>query len=350
MSRIVFVVPQLNSLGGVSLHYKGLQRFWTEEVRYCEMKSFQNRGIIHRAWITLCNLLSFLKIIVVWSPTHIVLNTSLKPGFYSQYYHWRIARLFRLKIGLFIHGWDTERENDFLDRVKCQRFLNGVDGIFVLSSEFKKAVEERRISTPIYLVTTKVDNELLKDFVFESKEFLNSRFLFVARLIRQKGIFEALDTFRIIQKHYPNVTFDIVGDGADREDVERYIEERHITNASVRGALSGSRLAEAYSNADYFFLLTFWGEGMPGSLLEAISFGLIPIVRGMGGIPEIFKDGEMGILSNESAPEYFAQRLLEIMKEPEKAKAISHANYIMGQKRFLASVVAKRIESIVAGL
>lgn len=345
-NRIVFLIPQLSSIGGVSLHYKGLKDHWSEKVYYCEQKGAKTHHFFNRAITFLYNILHFLKVLVVWSPSHVILNTSLKKGFYNQYYHWMIASFFKKKTGLFIHGWDIEQEDAYLDNPKCQKILKGVDGIFLLSSQFKQSIEKRDIKTPIYVVTTKVDDALLEDFDIHKKVFLNRRFLFLARLLKEKGIYESIETFRVIQKQYPDISLDIVGDGVEKTNVEKYIEENNIKNINVKGKLSGKQISEAYSKADYYFLLS-WSEGLPGSLLEAISFGLVPIVREVGGIPEVFKDGEMGIMSNEKDPEYYAQRIMELMSKPERAKEMSISNYKIGQEKFLASVVAKKFENII---
>lgn len=349
MGRIVVVVPQISRLGGVSLHYKGLRKYWAEDVHYCEQRIFKKSGSFYKIGVTLINIITFLLAMIRWSPSHVVFNTSLKKGFYSQYYLWRFSKLFKCKTCLFIHGWDVDKEDSYLDSPKCQGYLKGVNGIFLLSSSFKQTIEKRGIITPIFVVTTKVDNELLEGFDYSKKVFLNRRFLFVARLIKQKGIYEAIETFRIIQKAVPNVTFTIVGDGKDRAEIERFINDNHLASVSFKGELHGSQLMNAYSDADYFFLLSY-SEGLPSSLLEAVSFGLIPIVRNVGGIPEVFKDGEMGIMSDSKDPEYYAQRILEVMANPQKAEEISRENYRIGQDRFLASAVARRFEAMVLSL
>ncbi len=349
MNRIVVVVPQINRLGGVSLHYKGLRKYWTEDVHYCEQRVYKKNGLVYKIGVSLANLITFLAVLIRQRPSHIIFNTSLKRGFYSQYYLWRISKALNYKTGLFIHGWDVEKEDSYLDSFKCQKYLKGVDGIFLLGASFKQAIEKRGIATPVYVVTTKVDNELLDGFDYSKKVFLNRRFLFVARLIRQKGVFEAIEAFRIIQKAIPDVTFNIVGDGSDREEVEKFINDNHVANVSFKGELYGSQLTKAYSEADYYFLLSY-SEGLPSSLLEAMSFGLVPIVRNVGGIPEVFKDGEMGIMSESLDPEYYAQRIMEVMANPQIAREISQNNYNIGQEKFLASAVAKRFEAMVLSL
>lgn len=338
--KVLIIVPNLNKLGGVALHYKGLKPFWKEDVKYYEIVSLPI-GRFNRILNTLVFIIKFL----LFNPQVVVLNTSLKEGFFYQENALAIAKFFKKKVLIFIHGWDAIDEQKYLGCKRGKSFLESADLVYVLSSQFRDAIHKYGISANVKLTTTKVDNRLLDGFDINKKEFQNRRFLFVARLIKEKGIYESLRVFDDIKKVYPDASFTIVGDGNERENVERYISEKGLYDVKVKGSLSGQALIDEFCNADYYFLITFWGEGIPGSLLEAISFGLIPIIRGEGGIPEIFSDGEMGIMSMEKSPEYFTSRLLEVMKNPQSAKNIALHNYEVGQSRFLASIVAAKYEA-----
>lgn len=348
--KIIFLVPDLSKLGGVSLHYKGLSKYWSEGVSYFQLK-FQYYHNVLMKILGLCqSLLAFAIILVKDSPDYVVFNTSLKPGFYTQYYHFLVARFFRKKYCLFIHGWDVNLEDEYLTSSKCKKWMNNASCIFLLSKKFKESAFKNGINVPIYILTTKVDDTLLLNFNYKDKKFNNSRFLFVSRLVRGKGIYEALEVFQQVQLKRPEVTFRIVGDGEEKERVGHYIQEKHILGVQILGSLSGQDLANEYANADYFFLLTFLPEGIPAALLESMAFGLIPITRGEGGIPEIFTDDENGIMSMEENPSFYVERLLSLMEHPSKAVEISERNYKYAQEHFLASKVAKQIESIISSL
>lgn len=336
--KVLIIVPNLNKLGGVALHYKGLKPYWKEDVKYYEIVSLPI-GRFNRILNTLVFFIKFL----LFNPQVVVLNTSLKEGFFYQENALAIAKFFKKKVLIFIHGWDTIDEHKYLGCKRGKLFLERADLVYVLSSQFKNAIHQHGISANVKLTTTKVDDRLLNGFDIKKKEFKNKRFLFVARLIKEKGIYESLKVFENVKDFYPDASFSIVGDGDERENVERYINENHLSDVVVKGSLSGQSLIDEYSSADYYFLQS-WSEGMPGSLLEAITFGLVAIVRGVGGIPEVFTDGEMGIMSIEKSPDYYTKRLIDLMNEPDRAKRIAKHNYEIGQSRFLASIVAAKYE------
>ena len=75
------------------------------------------------------------------------------------------------------------------------------------------------------------------------------------------------------------------------------------------------------AQCDAFCLPSIW-EGLPVSMLEALSVGCIPICSPVGGIPDVIKDGENGILSKSSSLEdyYYAVMRFISMSKQERDK------------------------------
>jgi glycosyltransferase involved in cell wall biosynthesis len=115
----------------------------------------------------------------------------------------------------------------------------------------------------------------------------NQYFLTVARLVRHKGIHYLIEAFKNAkQKHaFPkNFKLAIVGDSAYTDDYVTYLKE--IANADqdivFTGSQQGSALAQLYTNA-FAFVLPSEAEGLSNVLLEAMGYGLAPIIS---SIPE----------------------------------------------------------------
>ncbi len=340
--KILINTPPLNLLDGIAGHYKGLKKHWSLNVRYNTIyKTQKNRfGYIFIPF----NVAKFIKQIIFFNPNLIVLNISLKKGYRSKILYYYISSFFKKEVFLFIHGWDIESEY-ILKKKWVKEILNGCKGIIVLADEFKFKLIKNDISVPIYLSTTKVSNELLIDFDITKRSGKISKFLFVSRVEKGKGIFIALDLYKRLKERLPYISFDIVGDGTAFNQVKEYVIKNKIRDVELYGKLTGQPLIERFKQADFFILLSY-SEGIPAALLEAIAFGLPIATRSVGGIPDFFLDGEMGILSNSLDPEYYYKRIIELVKDEEKVKRISEYNYDFAQKYFLASSVAKGIERI----
>jgi len=247
---------------------------------------------------------------------------------------------------VFIHGWEEKYES-YLTSKNGAPYLHNAEAIIVLSSLFKEklkliGIEESRV----YLSTTEVDDCLIKDFDVNKRDGSIKRFLFLARTVRGKGLFESLDVFYMLKKDYPYIQYDVVGDGEDLDAAKRYVEEHQMKDIFFHGRKQGDELIKYYTEADFFFFLSYT-EGMPASLLEAMAFGLMIATRPVGAIPEVFKDGINGILSTELSPVYYYNRIKEYMEKPDLVKEIQQANHNLSKSTFLASEVAARIESIL---
>jgi glycosyltransferase involved in cell wall biosynthesis len=130
----------------------------------------------------------------------------------------------------------------------------------------------------------------------------------------------------------------MVGDGQNRSMIEALIQKNKLEN---RVFLTGnvSNPMPFYAQSE-FFVLTSRTEGLPISLLEAMSLGLIPIVPNVGGIPDAVKDGKSGFLFDKnSSPEFIArlyERILQL--PPAEKKSISSFNIQFAQKWYMSEI------------
>jgi glycosyltransferase involved in cell wall biosynthesis len=112
--------------------------------------------------------------------------------------------------------------------------------------------------------------------------------LFVGRLSREKG----LDTLVAAFAQTPEIPLTVIGDGPDRERLERAA----TVNVRFEGALSHDDVISRMKAAAFLILPSIWYEGFPMTLVEAYACGLPVVASRIGGIPEIVDDGRTGYL------------------------------------------------------
>lgn len=342
VEKTLILVPPLNLLGGVSGYYNGLKNYWSQNVLYFETFKFLNQSKLNLL-IVILNILKYIYILITYNPCKIVVNISLKKGFFSKNIYILISKLFKKKTIVFIHGWDIDYEY-MLQSHKARHILS-CDGFILLSESFKNKLAEYVHKNKIFLTTTKVDDSLVKDYDISNRTGKIETLLFLSRIEKEKGIFVVLDAYNKLITKYPNLKLSIVGDGTALNEVKQLIDKNSIKNVTIHGRLSGNDLIRAFSNADLFILPTH-GEGMPGALLEAMAFGLPIITRPVGGIPDFFKNGEMGILIESLNPNDYAQFIEKLIKDPILTRKISLTNYNYAKEHFLTSIIVKKMEFI----
>ena len=114
--------------------------------------------------------------------------------------------------------------------------------------------------------------------------------LYFGRLSKEKGLITLLEAAGAT-----NSRLKLAGNGPEEEKLKRYTQEKKLT-AEFLGFREGEELRQIILKAKAVIIPSVWYENMPLSLLEALSLGKLVIASNIGGIPEIIKNGENGLL------------------------------------------------------
>lgn len=126
----------------------------------------------------------------------------------------------------------------------------------------------------------------------------------VGRFNEQKNHGGLLEAFRLLLKPCPNTELWLLGDGELRDQVESYARSLGIRDR-VRFLGSQENVYPYLHDADVFVLPSRY-EGMPMTVIEAMGTGLPIVASNVGGIPDMVKDGESGLMTT-LAPEDIAR-------------------------------------------
>ncbi len=118
--------------------------------------------------------------------------------------------------------------------------------------------------------------------------------LHIGRFNEQKNHTGLLEAFSVIVKRYPNCCLKLIGDGDLRDTVERYAENLGIRD-KVLFLGSQSNVSPFLREADLFLLPSKF-EGMPMTIIEAMGTGLPIVASAVGGVPDMLKNMESGLL------------------------------------------------------
>ncbi len=341
--KILVTCPYLSRLGGVANHYKGLASYWNEQVKYLEIGNKGNKtgGGKYRIVFDIFRL---IFTIFSFRPNCLVLNPSIgKNALRRDFLMQRIANGFGVKTVFFIHGFNLEVFGR-TDKKWMSAKFNKSTLIFVLASSFKTELKKIGVSVPIELMTTKVDDSLVEDFDIKSRDGRTGNLLFLARVEKEKGIYETLDTFKLLKNDFPDLKLNIVGDGSELNKIIDRIKVEQIQDVIISGRLDGQDVTNAYKSALLLLLLTSHGEGMPTTVLEGMAFGLPIITRSVGGLVDFFENDKMGFMSTSLDPKEYASYIKDLLSDPSRIIKIANYNHAFAKNNFMASTVARKIE------
>lgn len=343
--KILINTPYLLLSGGVANHYKGLKPYWNEKVIYNQIGKRSEKSGNGVYWMPF-DIIKFIIKIIFFKPDIVILNPSLgKSAINRDFIFLKIAKAFGKEVVVFFHGFNTENIK-YLNIDYLKNNLNKCKFIFILAKEFADIIESWGVVVPIYLTTTKVDDRLIDKFDISTKNFNTKNILFLARIEKAKGIYTTLDAIKILQEKDFDITLRVAGTGSELEKTRQYALDKNI-KADFLGNISGDTLINEFKTANVYILPTTHGEGMPTSVLEAMAFGLPVITRPVGGICDFFENDKMGKLIESLEPQEYAQEIEKIISDPTTIKAMSRYNHNYAKEYFMASSVAKRVESFL---
>lgn len=174
-------------------------------------------------------------------------------------------------------------------------------------------------------------------------------FLLVARLIREKGIGEYAAAARIIKRHYPTAVFKLVGRldtgprGIPAGDLKSWQSDGVI---DYLGRLDDVR--PAIAGASVYVLPSFYGEGVPRSILEAMSMGRPVITTDTPGCRETVRPGVNGFLVPVRDATALAEAMARFLANPALAQAMGTASRKLAEEKFdvfdVNRIILKQLE------
>jgi glycosyltransferase involved in cell wall biosynthesis len=144
---------------------------------------------------------------------------------------------------------------------------------------------------------------------------------YVSRIAAEKNIGYLVDSLARVEAERPDARFLFVGDGPEREAVEHAMGP----HARFVGYRSGEDLADHYAAADLFAFSSLT-ETFGNVVLEAMASGLPVVALGAGGVADIVRTGENGVLlSADAAAQEFAACVSTLVADTCERRRMSTA-------------------------
>jgi glycosyltransferase involved in cell wall biosynthesis len=169
----------------------------------------------------------------------------------------------------------------------------------------------------------------------------------VARLVPIKGLHDFLTAASCVVASVPNAWFVLVGDGEMRQELEDHARALGLMER-IRFLGYRQDLARIYADLDIVTLSSL-NEGLPVSLIEAMSSGCVVVSTAVGGVPDLIEDKQTGFLVPPHNPAALAYTLEHVIASPECWPAITKRARESALTQFHISRLVADIERLYAG-
>ena len=258
-------------------------------------------------------------------------------SFYRKYLLFLLAKyVFRKKVIYHMHGamyhLFYENASPFIQR-RIQHFINTTDCLIVLSDWWKTYFEKNFHPRMIRIIPNIVSATQQSEISHERSGPI--KLLFLGRIGERKGVYDLLETLHQHQATLgDSYQLELGGDG-EVEKLRALIEQYQLgNNVTFLGFVTGSE-KEALLRAADVYILPSYNEGLPISILEAMSYGLPIISTGVGGIPEVVLPHKNGLLVEAGDQEAIYEAIRFFVDHPDKISEYGiRSHEIVAQRYF----------------
>ena len=189
----------------------------------------------------------------------------------------------------------------------------------------------------------------LNSYSYSSKSLEeNITFIFVGRLLKEKGIKEFINAAKIVKYQYPNTRVVVLG-AIDDSNLGS------LTAADVKGLVESNLIiypgrvdnVNKWLEDSDVFVLPSYREGIPKSTQEAMAIGRAVITTDVPGCRETVIDGVNGFIVPKWNPQALAEKMIYFIENPEKISEMGYESYKIAQDKFDSYKVNDRLLKIL---
>ena len=221
--------------------------------------------------------------------------------------------------------------------------------IFLNPDDVKDLLQSHSIPVRHYEVLGGIGLKL-DDYPYQPVNPRNNEtnFLFIGRLLKEKGIFDFIEAAKIVKQQYPKAKFTVLGNiDADNPGALHY---EQVQELSATGLIDYpgqvANVVDWIANSGVFVLPSY-REGVPRSTQEAMAVGRAVITTDVPGCRETVIDGKNGFIVPKWNPQALAEKMIYFIENPEQIQVMGEESYKIAQEKFDARKVNERLLKIL---
>jgi len=260
----------------------------------------------------------------------------------------RLAPRFGMKTIFTAHGWAfTEGVPSwrqfpvtFLERL-CANFCSK---IICVSEHDRQLSLKYKIAPENKLITVHNGVEVFKEMPEKDHSGI-LKIVFTGRLVMPKDPFSLVKAVSLLPENLRSkIEVSIIGGGSYEQELKELIIRLRLEDkVKLLGALPRSEVFNVLKPAHIFALISDW-EGLPRSILEAMSSGMVTIASDVGGVSELI-DKDSGFLVKRRDVEGVKNALVKLLSQPELIKEMGEKAHKKALEEFSLD---KMIESTIS--
>ena len=328
--NIIIVSPSLDpniSLGGVSSVAGFIANNNTASYSYTHFEQGRrdsDKSKIKRVIAIIANYRKWKRVLDSNPDSIIHYNFPLSfDSIIRDYFFMRVAIRRNRKMVIHVHGGKYMNTESFPWLIKhmLHTIFSWNVPFIVLSDKERQIIENRYRSTRVHVLQNSVTiDKTYKDGVFSQPPVIG----YIGRIAQTKGMDELFEALKQLKEKEYQFKFYLAGNESEGTDYVAMFKKAFEDQFYYSGIVSGNEKKEFLLKLDIFTLPSYF-EGLPLSLLECMSYGIIPVVTSVGSITEVVDNNSNGILIKDHDVDSLTEAIIELLDNKEKRIKLSKA-------------------------
>lgn len=275
------------------------------------------------------------------------MHLSERGSFIRKNIIFNLAKFFNKKVIVHMHGAEFKEFyyscND-RKKLKIRRLLRESDKVLVLGQSWNEFVLE---------IDKDIKTKVMPNFVtlVDDKVSLKGNkinILFLAVLIRRKGIFDLIEAINYLLKEIKDYDIKVIVAGTGKEETEAKdrVNELGIGgNFDFKGWV-GKKEKQKLLQESQIFVLPSYNEGLPVAILEAMSYGFPIISTSVGSIEDAVINGYNGIIIEPGDVLKLKESIKQLILNNEMWKQYSNNSKELVKNKYNANIYFSQIEEL----
>jgi glycosyltransferase involved in cell wall biosynthesis len=343
--RIIMLGTSADAWGGIATVVNAYREHGLfERSRVTYLATHSTGPAMHKLRLMVCAWISFVFMLVRGKALLLHAHAASGASFWRKACFLLPAFLFRVPTVLHLHAGpfpDFYHGCNPVARALVRAVLDRVDRVVVVSNKLKLFVESVSANRGVVTIYNPLQIPPLSDFGQRAQ----AQVLFLGRLGHGKGTYDLLRAVRQVAARHPGIKLIMGGDGELERARETSRELGIDAHVELLGWVGSRAKAQLLARASVCVLPSY-AEGLPMSVLEAMSAGLAVIATPVGGIPEVVTDGIEGRLVPPGDIDALAAALDRVLSDEEERRRMGMAGRTKAENVFSSARIVPLIEGL----
>lgn len=339
MKKVLVVATSRKTRGGITSVVKAHETSKQWRKFHCKwIETHRDGNNIRKLWYLGTALIEYICLLPFYDIVHIHIATTQSAKRKQLFFY--PAKWLKKKTILHFHPSNEKFLFEPCNQTLYRKLFSQADLVLVLSEQWKRWIKEA------LGLTERI--EVLYNpcpIVNKREDIREKSILFAGTIIPRKGYETLLRGFALIASKYPDWRIIFAGNG-EIEKAKKIAKELQIEAQVVfLGWVSGQEKDQAFQKASIYCLASD-GEGFPMGVLDAWAYGIPCVVTPVGGIPDIVKNEENGLIFQVGNETELAKQLEKLITNDILYEKLARASNDLAHTVFNVSTINKQLENI----